>query len=293
MRASIRGLARPFYSPARIAAWSSLPPLYHRWAMTAGGEAYVVAEEGGRVVGYAARRGREVTAVFVLPSRARAGLGAALLARVERDARRGRRPRALRPRARSARCRSTRRRATARGGGCGCRCRAGPALPAVPRPQAAGRGRSRTASALEPPARPAERAAAAPLAILEQGEARLARHVPRRIVEGRLHRGDRGPHRAGAGRERRLVGGDRDAPRRRARRPRRGRRARPRRRRWSRSTSASRRARRCRPGRGRRRAPCRSSSRARAPGPRRPGTRSPPRPRSSCPRTSTSRARPR
>ncbi len=86
MRASIRGLAASAYPPDAIAAWASLPALYHAWAMTAGGEACVVAERSGRVVGYAARRGREVTAVFVTPGRARQGLGTALLSRVERDA---------------------------------------------------------------------------------------------------------------------------------------------------------------------------------------------------------------
>jgi putative acetyltransferase len=86
MRAAILALGQGSGAPRQLAAWASLPALYHRWAMTAGGEDYVVAEERGRVVGYAARRGREVTAVFVAPSRARRGLGAALLARVERDA---------------------------------------------------------------------------------------------------------------------------------------------------------------------------------------------------------------
>jgi GNAT superfamily N-acetyltransferase len=89
MRASIRRLARGTCTPRQLAAWSSLPALYHAWAMGAGGEEYVAAEEGGRIVGYAARRGREVTAVFVLPSRARRGVGARLLAAVERRASRG------------------------------------------------------------------------------------------------------------------------------------------------------------------------------------------------------------
>jgi GNAT superfamily N-acetyltransferase len=84
MRASIRGLARASYTDAQLAAWSSLPALYHRWAMTAGGERYVVAEERGRLVGYAATRGRELTALFVVPARARTGIGAALLAAIER-----------------------------------------------------------------------------------------------------------------------------------------------------------------------------------------------------------------
>jgi len=86
MRASIRVLAAGFCSPRAIAAWSSLPPLYHAWAMTAGAETYFVAERTARLVGYAARRSAELTAVFVGPSDARRGIGAALVRRVERDA---------------------------------------------------------------------------------------------------------------------------------------------------------------------------------------------------------------
>jgi N-acetylglutamate synthase-like GNAT family acetyltransferase len=56
--------------------------------MTAGGERYLVAERAGRLVGYAARREGEVTAVFVAPAHARTGVGAALLAALERQARR-------------------------------------------------------------------------------------------------------------------------------------------------------------------------------------------------------------
>lgn len=86
MRDAIRGLARSGHGPRQLAAWSSLPPLYHAWAMTAGGESYLVALRSGRVVGYAALRGGEVTAAFVRPSSARRGIGAALLRRLERDA---------------------------------------------------------------------------------------------------------------------------------------------------------------------------------------------------------------
>jgi GNAT superfamily N-acetyltransferase len=82
MRAAIRGLGQGL-SPGRLRAWSSLPALYHRWAMTAGGERYLVAERAGRVLGYAALRGDELTAVFVRPSAARRGVGAALVRRVE------------------------------------------------------------------------------------------------------------------------------------------------------------------------------------------------------------------
>jgi putative acetyltransferase len=87
MRSAVRGLARGAHAPDEIAAWSSLPPLYHRWAMTAGGERYVVAAVGGRIAGYGARRGKEITALFVRPAAAASGIGSALLARLERDAR--------------------------------------------------------------------------------------------------------------------------------------------------------------------------------------------------------------
>ncbi|HSN92489.1 MAG TPA: GNAT family N-acetyltransferase [Anaeromyxobacteraceae bacterium] len=88
MRASIRALACSAYGPRQIAAWSSLPALYHAWAMSAGGETVFVAESGGRILGYAGLREGEVTALFVLPSAAGRGLGSRLLGRVERQARR-------------------------------------------------------------------------------------------------------------------------------------------------------------------------------------------------------------
>jgi GNAT superfamily N-acetyltransferase len=86
MRAAIRGLAAETCTARQLAAWSSLPPLYHAWAMTAGGEEYVVAERSGRVVAYAARRDREITAAFVAPAHARHGLASALVGRLERHA---------------------------------------------------------------------------------------------------------------------------------------------------------------------------------------------------------------
>jgi N-acetylglutamate synthase-like GNAT family acetyltransferase len=55
--------------------------------MTAGGERYVVAERGARLAGYGARRGGELTALFVRPAAARAGVASRLLARIEREAR--------------------------------------------------------------------------------------------------------------------------------------------------------------------------------------------------------------
>lgn len=86
MRAAIRALPRGTYTDRQRAAWASLPALYHAWAMTAGGERYAVAVRGGRIAGYAARRGAELTAAFVHPRAAGRGVGAALVARVERDA---------------------------------------------------------------------------------------------------------------------------------------------------------------------------------------------------------------
>jgi putative acetyltransferase len=56
--------------------------------MTAGGETILVAELGGRVVGYGGIRGSELSALFVRPAAARRGVASALLARVEALARR-------------------------------------------------------------------------------------------------------------------------------------------------------------------------------------------------------------
>lgn len=101
MRAAVRGLPPGACTPRQRAAWSSLPALYHRWAMSAGGEGYLVAERGGRPVGFAAwrlhpgrsRRGEappeaELTSLFVHPSAGGAGIGSSLVAAVDRRARR-------------------------------------------------------------------------------------------------------------------------------------------------------------------------------------------------------------
>lgn len=88
MRSAIRAQRDGPYSPAQLEAWSSLPPLYHRWAMTAGGETYFVAERGGRILAYAAVREDELSAVFVRRERSGTGLGARLVRRVEAVARR-------------------------------------------------------------------------------------------------------------------------------------------------------------------------------------------------------------
>jgi GNAT superfamily N-acetyltransferase len=90
MRAAVLGQAGRY--PARLlAAWSAPPALYHRWAMIAGGEVRVVAVAvpGGRVLGFAGARGREVTTLFVRPAEAGRGLGSRLLAAAEALARGG------------------------------------------------------------------------------------------------------------------------------------------------------------------------------------------------------------
>ena len=90
-RASVRGLARGAYTERQISQWTRLGPLYYRWALGVGGEIAFLAERGGRVVGFAALvagPAAEVTAVFVRPAAAGRGVGSALLARVEAEARR-------------------------------------------------------------------------------------------------------------------------------------------------------------------------------------------------------------
>lgn len=88
MRSAISALL-PGLHPARtLFAWASLPPLYHRWAMGPGGEKYLVAVRGGRPLGFAARRGSELTAAFVRPKAQRGGVGRALVLAAARAARR-------------------------------------------------------------------------------------------------------------------------------------------------------------------------------------------------------------
>jgi GNAT superfamily N-acetyltransferase len=88
MRAAIRALPQGVHPAGTIAAWSSLPALYHRWAMGPGAETYLVAERRSRPIAYAALRGNELTAVFVRPSEGGRGVGAALAKAALRLARR-------------------------------------------------------------------------------------------------------------------------------------------------------------------------------------------------------------
>jgi putative acetyltransferase len=89
MRAAVRSVSSRLDSPRALAAWASLPPIYHRWAMGPGGETYLLAEQAGRAVGYAALRGDELTAVFVRPGLQGRGVGRALVDAAVRRARRG------------------------------------------------------------------------------------------------------------------------------------------------------------------------------------------------------------
>ncbi len=59
MRAAVGAIPPRRHRRRELAAWASLPPLYHRWAMGPGGESYLVAERAGRILGYAARRAGE------------------------------------------------------------------------------------------------------------------------------------------------------------------------------------------------------------------------------------------
>lgn len=89
MRAAVRAIPAGAHPPEVVAAWASLPALYHRWAMGPGGETYLLARGGARLLGYAALRGDELTAVFVRPSAAGRGVGTTLVAAALGLARRG------------------------------------------------------------------------------------------------------------------------------------------------------------------------------------------------------------
>ncbi|MGH7353259.1 MAG: GNAT family N-acetyltransferase [Candidatus Rokuibacteriota bacterium] len=86
---SIRVLCRRHYTPRQIAAWSGrLRPSGYRWAMRAGRETMLVAEDGRRLVGFGSLRGDMVRAVYVHARRPGRGIGTRLLAALEGYARR-------------------------------------------------------------------------------------------------------------------------------------------------------------------------------------------------------------
>lgn len=86
--AAIRGLAASHYDRSQIAAWSAgKEPARYREALAAGERLLVAEGDDGAIVGFAARRGEEVRAVYVAPAVARQGVGSRLLAALEDDAR--------------------------------------------------------------------------------------------------------------------------------------------------------------------------------------------------------------
>lgn len=86
--ASIRGLCARDYTPAQIRAWSSNKRPGNARRSMAEGEAMFLALVGVRTAGFAGFKDREVRAVYVHPQFARRGVGTALLAALERTARR-------------------------------------------------------------------------------------------------------------------------------------------------------------------------------------------------------------
>ena len=85
---SIRVLCRHHYTPRQIAAWSGgRRPAAYRRAMASGRQVMFVAEDGRRLVGFASIGKNHVYAVYVHARRPRQGIGARLLAAVERHAR--------------------------------------------------------------------------------------------------------------------------------------------------------------------------------------------------------------
>lgn len=86
--ASIRGLCARDYTPAQIRAWTSHKRAESVRRAMAEGETMFLALEGNRTVGFAGFKDREVRAVYVHPGFARRGIGTALLAALERTARR-------------------------------------------------------------------------------------------------------------------------------------------------------------------------------------------------------------
>jgi GNAT superfamily N-acetyltransferase len=85
---SIRALCRDRYAEREITAWIAFrPPEAYRTAFVS--RELFVAERGGRIVGFGQldpRRG-EIEACYVSPDAVRSGIGAALIARMEEEAR--------------------------------------------------------------------------------------------------------------------------------------------------------------------------------------------------------------
>lgn len=86
-RAAVLGLTAPEYTADQLAAWLDLTPDDFRTAMVDRGELFFVADAAGEVVGFAAGRGEEASAVYVRPDAVRRGIGTRLLDAVEREVR--------------------------------------------------------------------------------------------------------------------------------------------------------------------------------------------------------------
>ena len=85
-QASVRGLCAADYSPTEIEAWvGRLRP--DGYVRSISGERMWVADEHGSILGFAARSGDEIRAVYVRPEVARQGVGRRLLQAAEASAR--------------------------------------------------------------------------------------------------------------------------------------------------------------------------------------------------------------
>jgi len=85
---SIRGLGPRCYSRAEVESWaSSLRSSMYVYAMTQGGESFLLAEPaenaGGRLAGFCSFLGGVIEGLYVHPDWARRGVGSALLLRAE------------------------------------------------------------------------------------------------------------------------------------------------------------------------------------------------------------------
>jgi putative acetyltransferase len=84
---SIRRVCAASYTPVQIDAWTRSKRAENYTRAMASGESMFVAESAGRLLGFAALRGENVMAVYVSPDYHHRGVGTALLAALEDDAR--------------------------------------------------------------------------------------------------------------------------------------------------------------------------------------------------------------
>jgi putative acetyltransferase len=86
---SVRRLCAKEYTSRQIDAWTAgRRPAQYRRAMETEGETMFVAERADRILGFGSLRQDEIRAVYVHPRSAGRGVGSALLAALERTARR-------------------------------------------------------------------------------------------------------------------------------------------------------------------------------------------------------------